>query len=183
MKRAAALALALGGACLQAPPEPPPLPLEIGYNELLTVQGFSYRRVQDGESIPISLGPNGLFMVQPCLRAVGIDPRAPVPDVVVTIDDVPVAADLDFDRVDMVRQGEGWILWDLRVAFTNELCCFNCQTGVMKARLRDAADNVFEGVVTLLLSGRGVCPDPDACCLDPQDCVEPAFATACEGMP
>jgi hypothetical protein len=118
-------------------------------------------------------------MVVPSLRARGIDPRGPDVQVEVTVAGILMAADIEGSRVDMAESGDGHVLWDIRVPFQTELCCYVCREGTLEARLVDRAGRVFETVVTVRLE-RGGCPDPVACCGNANVCPDPELTLLCE---
>ncbi len=167
------VAVALLG-CIQPPPPPPPGTLEIGEN-----QGGRFRTFFDGATAAVVLGANGLNMVVPSLRAVEIDPRAPDPTVTVEVVGRLMAADIEGTRPDMKSDGTGFVLWDLRVPFQVELCCFICRDGRIAAGITDASGRLFEGTVTVRLE-RGGCPDPPACCKFADACPDPSLTQVCE---
>jgi hypothetical protein len=171
------LALALGALAGCGDPEDdrPPGALEIG------VRGAegAFTQLVDGDTMIVSLGPNGLNMVVPCLRSSEIDPQAPDPTVSVQVADQVMAADIEGARVDMVFDGTGNVLWDLRVPFQTELCCFVCREGLVEARIKDASGRRFVGSVTVRLE-RGGCPDEAACCESADMCPDPSLTQTCE---
>jgi hypothetical protein len=126
----------------------------------------------------VVLGPNGLNMVVPSLRAIDVDPRAPDPSVELEIGGVLMAADIEGSRVDMQPDDDGFVLWDLRVPFQVELCCYNCSSGTLRARLEDSSGLSFAGQVDIVV-GRGECPDADVCCQSADLCPEPELANLC----
>lgn len=170
-----ALALALLSSCPDDPPPGPPLPLEIGIKN----EAGELELVSDRDSMAVVLGANGLNMVVPSLRAEGIDPHGPDVEVVVTVGGIVMAADIEGSRVDMQETSDGPVLWDIRVPFQTELCCYVCEEGTIEARLTDSTGQVFESVVTVVLE-RGGCPDPTACCGDARVCPDPDLALVCE---
>ncbi|MBI2893439.1 MAG: hypothetical protein HYY06_07790 [Deltaproteobacteria bacterium] len=139
----------------------------------------TFEPLAEGATMAVILGPNGLNMVVPSLRSAQIDPRAPDPTVSVTVGGILMAADIEGARVDMEDDGTGNVLWDLRVPFQTELCCYICEEGLMKAKIRDATGRRFEGQVTIRLE-RGGCPDTAACCGDPNTCPDPSLTQLCE---
>jgi hypothetical protein len=164
-------------ACPGNGPDTPPQPLQIGRHDTAT---DSFVPVAAGEIMAVVLGPNGLNMVVPSLRAVGIDPSGPDPTVEVDVGGVIMAADIEGSRVDMQPDADGYVLWDLRVPFQAELCCYNCVSGAVHATLEDASGNDFEGSVTVMLSRNGgACPDPDVCCASADLCEVPELALIC----
>jgi len=176
MTRAAgplALVALLAAGCPGGTDEPP-RPLEIGLN-----QGDQFVPLDADQLVAVVLGPNGLNMIVPSLRAADIDPRAPDPTVEVTVGDVVMAADIEGSRVDMQSDGVGYVLWDLRVPFQTELCCYNCAAGLVTAKMQDAAGYWYEGSVTVTLA-RGTCPDDTVCCSSADLCPEPELANLCQ---
>ena len=176
--RSTLLAIAISAAAAGCGPgedDRPPGVLEIGVRD----EDGSFRPLSDHDSMTVSLGPNGLNMVVPCLRSAQIAPKAPDPTVTVTVADFVMAADIEGARADMVDDGIGNVLWDLRVPFQTELCCFTCREGLVEARIKDATGRRFEGSVTVLLE-RGGCPDEDACCLEADMCPDPSLTQVCE---
>ena len=174
----ALLVIAVAGAAAGCGPgedDRPPGVLEIGVRD----EDGSFRPLVDGDSMTVSLGPNGLNMVVPCLRSAQIAPKAPDPTVTVTVADIVMAADIEGARADMVDDGIGNVLWDLRVPFQTELCCFTCREGLVEARIKDAKGRRFEGAVTVQLE-RGGCPDEAACCLTADMCPDPSLTLLCE---
>lgn len=168
------LACALA-SCGPDDPPGPPQPLEIGIRN----EAGELELVSDAEPMAVVLGANGLNMVVPSLRAEGIDPRGPDVEVLVTVGDILMAADIEGSRVDMEANGAGHVLWDVRVPFQTELCCYVCREGTIEARLTDSTGQVYEGVVTVRLE-RGGCPDPTACCGNANLCPDPELALVCE---
>lgn len=152
--------------------------MEIG---LRTAEG-TFRPYAEGEAVGVVLGANGLNMIVPSLRAVGINPRAPDPAVEVRItgatQEFVMAADIEGARVDMENDGTGYVLWELRVPFQAELCCYNCKTAEVVARIRDNSGHNFEGHTTVVLDRSG-CPDPAACCATADFCPDPSLTTVC----
>lgn len=173
MKRAAAAWVAAVVGCGGGEQAPPPGVLEIGAHVAGAFQAFG-----EGDVASVVLGANGLNMIQPSLRAADIDPRAPDPTVTVTVAGILMAADIEGARVDLKSDGTGYVLWDLRVPFQTELCCFVCRPGKVTAQIRDAAGRQFKGEVTVSLQ-RGGCPDPPACCVKADACPDPALTQVC----
>ena len=156
-------------------PSSPPGPLEIGVRDV----DDNFRALGPDESVPVVLGANGLNMVVPSLRALDIDPQGPDPQVQVSVGGILMAADIEGSRVDMTADGAGYVLWDLRVPFQTELCCYNCSIGVITATLEDASGSSFEGEVSVQLE-RATCPDPDVCCANADACPDPSLTKVCE---
>lgn len=156
-------------------PAGPPGPLEIGIRDA----DGQFVALTGDESVPVVLGANGLNMIVPSLRAIDIDPRGPDANVEVSVGGILMAADIEGERVDMISDGPGYALYDLRVPFQTDLCCYNCSPGVVTARLRDASGKTFEGQVTVQLE-RAACPDPAVCCQDANACPDPSLTQVCE---
>ncbi len=156
-------------------PSGPPRPLEIGTRAM----DDSFAPMVAAASVPILLGANGLNMIVPSLRAADIDPRAPDASVEVEIGGILMAADIKGVRADMTADGPGYVLWDLRVPFQTELCCYNCAPAIVSARIEDASGQIYEGRVTVQLE-RGGCPDLTACCQSANECPDPSLAQVCE---
>lgn len=170
---AALLALALTSC--PGPDDPgPALPMEIGTR----AADGTFAPIAEGDTMPVLLGANGLNMVVPSLRAVDINPAAPDPSVEVVVAGIPMAADIEGARVDMEDDGTGYVLWDLRVPFQTQLCCYVCQEGTIVARIRDNSGVQFEGRVNVRLE-RGGCPDTSACCASADMCPDPTLAQVC----
>lgn len=169
-----AASLALAG-CPGPENNGPALPMEIG----MRAADGTFHPYTDGETVGVMLGANGLNMIVPSLRAAGINPRAPDPAVEVHVAGFTMGADIEGARVDMVDDGTGYVLWDLRVPFQTELCCFICGMGEVVARIRDASGNNFEGRVTVRLERSG-CPDLGACCVSADYCTDPTLTQVCE---
>lgn len=141
---------------------------------------LSFVPLADGDTTNVVLGPNALNMIVPSLRASGIDPRAPDPTVLVTVADLVMAADIEGAAVDMQPDGDAdFVLYDLRVPFQTELCCYVCRDGLVEASITDASGRTFEGRVTINLARAG-CPDPTACCGNPEVCPDPSLTLVCE---
>lgn len=159
------------------PVDPMPGELEIGV--LDRVDG-TFHVLSDGDSMPVLLGANGLNMVVPSVRAVGVNPNRPNPDVQVEVAGYVMAAILEAERVPMDpdAEGNGYVLGNLQTPFDAELCCFVCTEGTITASLRDASGRVFEGQVTVRLE-RGGCPDVTACCMNASDCEDPSLTQLC----
>ncbi len=153
----------------------PPSPMEVG----MRATDGTFHPYAEGESVGVVLGANGLNMIVPSLRAVGINPRAPDPDVQVHVAGFVMAADIEGARVDMDDDGTGYVLWELRVPFQTELCCFVCGMGEIVARIRDNSGRNFEGRATVRLE-RGGCPDVAACCATADFCPDPTLTQVCE---
>ena len=153
----------------------PASPMEIG----LRMPDGTFSPLVDGQTMAVELGPNGLNMVVPSLRAQGINPRAPDPQVEVEVANIVMAADIEGARVNLMDDGTGFVLWDLRVPFQTELCCYVCGEGTITARIRDNSGKRFEGQVTVRLE-RGGCPDPLACCANADACPDPTVTQVCE---
>lgn len=139
----------------------------------------TFQPLADGDSVRATLGSMGSAMIVPSLRAVGIDPRAPAPTVEVDVGGVLMAANVAGPRIDMVEDGAGYVLWDLRVQFQTAPCCYACSEGTIVARLRDHAGKQFEGEVTVQLDPGAGCPDLSACCLTADACTDPALTRVC----
>lgn len=167
--------LAALAACSDPDDDRPPGVLEIGVRG----EGGGFQPLVDGDPMTVSLGPNGLNMVVPCLRSAEIAPKAPDPNVSVTVEGFVMAADIEGARVDMEFDGTGNVLWDLRVPFQTELCCFTCRQGLVEARIKDATGRRFVGAVTVQLE-RGGCPDEGACCPTADMCPDPSLTQICE---
>ncbi len=150
-----------------------PRPLELGVRD-----GAVFRPLHDGDALPTTMVFGALLMVQPSVRAVAVDPHVPELDAEVRLDGMLIGSDLDEAPRDMVWDGTGYALWDVRTRLSVELCCFACREGVLTARLRDASGARFEGSVRVLL-GRGTCPDPAACCPSAEYCPSPSLALIC----
>ena len=171
------LCLLLAG-CPDGGPDTPPQPLQIGVHDT-TLDTFV--PLAEADMMAVVLGANELNMIVPSLRAIDIDPRGPDPTVEVDVGGVIMAADIEGSRVDMQPDADGYVLWDLRVPFQAELCCFNCVTGIVTAYMEDASGVDFEGSVTVLLSRNGgACPAPTICCATADLCPVPELAPLCE---
>lgn len=173
------LALAvLGVFAMAGCPDPednrPPGVLEIG----VRAADGSFQTLHDGDAMTVSLGPNGLNMVVPCLRSAEIATKAPDPTVTVTVADLVMAADIEGARADMESDGVGNVLWDLRVPFQTEICCFTCREGYVEAKIKDAKGRRFEGAVWVQLE-RGGCPDLEACCEEADMCPDRSLTQLC----
>jgi len=155
----------------------PPGPLEIGFHD--EVSG-DFVALSDSDAVPIVLGANGLNMIVPSLRAEGIDPSGPDPDISVNVGGILMAAVIQGDNADMDPQNGAFVLWDLRVPFQTDLCCYNCAPGTIRARLEDRSGHAFEGEVTVQLSRNGTCPDTSVCCANLNACPDPAPGQLCE---
>jgi len=178
MRIAIIAALLFSSAALAGCPEPddtgPPSPMEIGVRET----DGTFRPLVDGDTMNVVLGANGLNMVVPSLRAATINPRAPDPAIQVDVAGLAMGADIEGARVDMEDDGTGYVLWDLRVPFQTELCCYVCGQGTIVARIRDNSGKSFEGRVIVRLE-RGGCPDPTACCDNAGMCPDPTLTQVC----
>ena len=168
------LCVALALACVGSSKALPPAPLEIG-----VLVGGAFKPLANGDTAPVILGPNGLNMIQPSLRASDIDPRAPDPSVTAEVGGILMAADIEGVQADLKSDGTGYVLRDLRVPFQTDLCCYICREGKVVARLKDAGGRVFEGTVTLRFE-RGGCPDAPACCTNRNACPDPSLTQLCE---
>jgi len=162
-------------ACTDPDETLPPGELEIG----LRLADGTFEPVADGDAMAVELGANGLNMIVPSLWAEGINPNAPNPTVLVEIEGILMAADIEGSRVDMERDGDGYALWDLRVPFQTQLCCYVCREGTISATLRDRSGREFIGEATVRLE-RGGCPDEAACCSSDQACPDPSLTQVCE---
>ncbi|MEK6606574.1 MAG: hypothetical protein AABZ30_02835, partial [Myxococcota bacterium] len=140
----------------------------------------AFRRLADGDMVVVVTGPNALNMIVPSLLARDIDPRAPDPTVTVTIDGQLMAADIEGARADMQKLGDGFVLWNMRVPFTSELCCYECREAQIDATISDASGHSFRGSVRPLLQFRS-CPDECACCASADDCPDPSLTQVCPG--
>lgn len=176
MTRLAPLAALFLVACPTPEPEPPPGVLEIGVKQA----DGTFRALAPSDPMTVSLGPNGLNMVVPSLRSAEIDPRAPDPTVTLTIEGNLMAKDIEGSRVDMRSDGTGYVLWDLRVPFQSELCCFICRAGEVTATIRDASGRRFEGKTTVRLERGAGCPDEKACCKKADTCKDPSMTQLCQ---
>jgi len=155
----------------------PPGMLQIGVHD---EQTDAFVPLTDGQALPVVLGANGLNMIVPSLRAADADPRGPDPSVTVSVGGILMAAVLKGERVDMTDDGQGFVLWDLRVPFQTELCCYNCLDGTIFARLDDRSGHAFESSVRVRLSRNDTCPDTTVCCGDAKACPDPAITQLCE---
>ncbi len=153
------LVLTVGWTACGNDPEPDPLPLEVGYRGA----DDQFVPLGDGDAMAVVLGPNGLNMIVPSLRMTDVDPKGPDSNVEVLVEGLVMAADIEGSSVDMQPDGSSYILWDLRVPFQNNLCCYNCAVGKVTATLKDASGQPFIGEVSIVL-GRSTCPDPAVCC-------------------
>lgn len=171
-----ALALLVAAACGDPDPGPPGV-LEIGIHDEAT---GDFIPMTDDMSVPVVLGANGLNMIVPSLRAIDIDPRAPDPTVTVSVGGILMAADIEGETVDMQDSANGYVLWDLRVPFQTDLCCYNCVEGIVFATLEEQSGRIFEGEVRILLSRNGTCPDESVCCGDVNACPDPALTQVCQ---
>ena len=170
----ALLVAASASGCSGPDDDRPPGVLEIG----VRAADGSFKTLHDADAMTVSLGPNGLNMVVPCLRSAEIAPKAPDPTVTVTVADYVMAADIEGARADMIDDGIGNVLWDLRVPFQTELCCFICGEGHVEAKIKDAHGRRFEGAVWVQLE-RGGCPDAQACCEDADMCPDRSLTQLC----
>ena len=161
--------------CPGPEPEPPPEPLEIG---TLAADG-TFVPLNDGDTMGVILGANGLNMVVPSVRAEGVNPRRPDPNVEVDIAGHTMAAILLAERVDMEPDNDAYVLRNLQVPFQTELCCYVCTEGTLVATLRDGSGRRFEGQVTVRFE-RGGCPDVSACCATADACPDPTLTQVCE---
>ncbi len=152
-------------------------PLEIGIHDQ---DSGEFMLLSDDDTVAVVLGANGLNMIVPSLMAAGIDPAGPDPDVIVTVDGIFVAAVIQGDNADMDPRDDAFVLWDLRVPFDVDLCCVECATGTISARLEDRSGHVFEGEVSVLMTKAGTCPNPSSCCVDASRCPDPALVRLCE---
>ena len=134
---------------------------------------------EDDDFIRVVRGPNELNMVVPSVRAVGIDPTAPDPTIEVTVEGYVMAEDIEDARIDMISNGDGYVLWELRVPFMAEMCCFMCSPATITASITDASGKRFEGQRTLILQ-RDTCPDPDICCATVGACLDPSLTQVCQ---
>ena len=95
-------------------------------------------------------------------------------DITVTVDGVLIGAGITGEARPPTELDDGSaVMWDERVAFQVNLCCFSCKSAVVRATMIDAADREYRGAVKVLLvrdwSG---CPDQYVCCSDPGSCPE-----------
>ncbi|NOY90392.1 MAG: hypothetical protein GXP55_04210 [Deltaproteobacteria bacterium] len=150
------------------------MPMEIGTR----ASDGSFVPLADGDTMPVLLGANGLNMIVTSLRATGINPAAPDPSVEVQVAGIVMAADIEGARVDMEDDGTGFVLWELRVPFQTQLCCYVCGDATIVARIRDNSGQRFEGRVAVRLE-RGGCPDLTACCDTADMCPDPTLAQVC----
>lgn len=167
------ISLAFGGC---GEPAGPPGPLEIGVRD--EASGAFHLLAAD-DAVPVVLGANGLNMIVPSLRAREVDPHAPDPTVVVEVAGIVMAADIEGARADMQEDGDGYVLWDLRVPFQTELCCYNCATAVVRADIEDSSGRAFQGEVSVVLA-RGACPDDRVCCGTADACPDPSITQVCQ---
>ena len=168
--------LVLAAVVLFACGSEPPGPLEIGLHDEVS---DTFVPLADNDMMPVILGPNGLNMVVPSLRAQTTNPSAPSPTVTVTVGGILMAADLAGEPTDMVADGAGYVLFNLNVPFQTDLCCFNCSLGLVEAKLEDRCGRTFAGQVTVQLSRNATCPDPSVCCADANACPDPNLTQVC----
>ncbi len=165
--------LAVLAACGEDPPEPGVLDIGVRADD------GTFQALTPGQAVAVELGANGLNMIVPSLRAVDINPNAPNPEILVEVSGIVMAADIEGSRVDMEDTGDGHALWDLRVPFQANLCCYVCRNAVVRATVRDRSGRDFIGEVDVRLE-RGGCPDPDACCADESACPDVSLTQVCE---
>ena len=178
MRRQSVISIALAASvflCAGCPE--PPGPLEIGIQDEDTGE---FMPLHDDDPVAVVLGANGLNMIVPSLRAEGIDPSGPDPDITVSVGGILMAAVIQGENTDMESRDGMYVLWGLRVPFQTNLCCYNCAPGVISARLEDQSGNAFEGEVRIQLSRNGTCPDVAVCCADLSACEDPTYAQVCE---
>jgi hypothetical protein len=162
-------------ACGLSQPDDCAAPLEIGERGADGV----FHAWRDGQDIRFVLaGGQGLPMIQPSLRAAGIDPGAPAPRVEVRLGDWAMGAALAGSRTDMEPDGAGWVLPSLTVPFSGEACCFICRDVYVSADLIDRRGRRFAGTVRVRLT-LGECPMPGTCCASDQACYRPSLAQVC----
>lgn len=167
-----------GEACDLAPPAAGcPRLLEIGD----LGDAGEFRAWRDGQHVGFVVnGGQGVSMIQPMLRASGVDPREPDPEVEVSLAGHVVAAELAGERTDMQPDGAGaYVLPPLTVPFTVETCCFVCRDVYVSAWLLDGAGGMFARALRVGLSP-GQCPQPAFCCRDASVCPDPSLAPVCE---
>lgn len=150
-------------------------PLEIG----VKAADGTFQPLAEGDTVRTSPGTMGSTMLVPSVRAADVDPRAPEPSVQVDVGGFVLAANLADPRVDMVDDGTGYVLWDLRVQFQAAACCYACRDAAVVARLRDATGKQFEGHVTVQLDPGAGCPDVTACCATADACPDPSLTQLC----
>lgn len=140
----------------------------------------AFAPLADGDPASVVLDPHGsLDMLLLSLRAAEADPHAPRATVTVTVAEQVIGANVPGERADMQSDGVGFVLWDLRVPFQQELCCYACRDARVDGRLEDASGRVFTLEVTVLLRRSGRCPDPEACCASAEACPEPSMTQLC----
>lgn len=173
-----AVLLPLASSCGDPDPGPPGT-LEIGTR----TESDEFIPWVDSQAVPVVLGPNGLNMIVPSLRAYDLDPRHPLPKVEVTVGGLLMAADIKVAGSDANNMAElndgGYALWALSVPFQTDLCCYNCSIGTLKASLTDGSGRQFLGEVSIQLA-RDTCPAPAVCCTDVNACPTPELTQLCE---
>ncbi|MEK6606573.1 MAG: hypothetical protein AABZ30_02830 [Myxococcota bacterium] len=150
--------------------------LEVGVRD-----ANAFQTLRDGDILPLRLNTNGgTDMVTVALRTRGADPRAPAVDVEVTVEGVVLGGEITTGAPrDMEPDGDGFVLWDVNLAFRSRTCCHNCREAEVIARLEDASGRAFEGSARVMLA-RGMCPEPSVCCQSADECPDPAIAQVCQ---
>ena len=164
------------GGCSQshATREPEIGDLEIGVRD----RDGLFRPYRSGDTAHVVHSGGGLDNLLVSLRVPDDDGSALDPSVTVTVEGLVMAADRDGPRFRLEYDGTGYVLWDVRVEATAEMCCYICRTGTVAAELRDASGRIHRGQVNLILS-RGACPDPYACCASADYCPDPSLTLVC----
>ena len=114
------------------------------------------------------------------LRTPPLDPTDPDLEVVVRDGELPIGREVgSYTLVERSDGTGGFLVWQVRVVFAEESCCFLCKEIVVEARLEDANGRRFLGR-SRVIPTHSVCPDSEGCCSSADLCERFEAPQVCE---